>query len=79
MFSKFGSAVSLAKTQGGEVQNSSIGNHSHPNVFCAMLAPQVVISTTLICYHRKNLKAKLEIENLISALQLRTHTVPSSW
>ena len=41
MFSKFGSAVSLAKTQGGEVQNSSIGNHSHPNVFRGMHAPHV--------------------------------------
>ena len=36
--------------EGGGVQKSSISNHRHPNVFCGMRAPQLVIRNKKI-YH----------------------------
>ena len=34
--------------RGGECMESSIINHRHPNVFCGIRAPHLVISTTAI-------------------------------
>ena len=45
--------------EGGGVQKSSICNHNHPNVFCGMLAPQFVITTTSICNQEKNVNFRL--------------------
>ena len=39
---------SIYKCTRGGVQKSSIGNHCHPNLFCGMRAPSLVISTTSI-------------------------------
>ena len=41
-----------ATGRGGD-QKSSTSNHRHPNVFCGLRAPQLVISTTSIGNHRK--------------------------
>ena len=43
-----------SQEEGGGEQKSSIGYHSHPNVFCGMLAPQLVI-------RNKNVNIKLFI------------------
>ena len=43
------------------VQKCSMGNHCNPNVFCGMLAPKSVISTTSIGNQTKNCNIKSSV------------------
>ena len=54
----------------GVVQKSSIGNHRHPNVFCGMRAPQLVISNFV---DQSNLKTNSKF----SLSQYTCHETPA--